>query len=195
MNMLNKEMLQYVDDDDSSDFDGNWDNSGKAEDGWKLWNCNKKEIDYWVCDSADDESIEYTNKGGDYYFKEIQCGHSDNILSVCDRDRGGNGCTNPRPDGTRHPDRLQLGELNFMGKDEDGKIVIGEHPRLNFANRNPAFVSIQIAQAVVAKRNTNLITVNYGPANIKPEFYERVSELVGEMSVQIASEYKGDYVQ
>ena len=81
-----------------------------------------------------------------------------------------------------------------VGRDENGKIVIGEHPKLNFANRNPAFVAIQIAQAVVAKRNRNLINTNYGKANIKPEFYEMVSELVGEMPVQIASEYAGDYL-
>ena len=192
MNMINRKMLQDVD--DGITFNGHWDNSGKAEDGWKLWNCNKKEIDYWVCNDADDNAIEYSNKGGEYYFKKIQCGHSNNLTSVCDRERGGNGCTNPRPDGTKHPDRLQLGELNFMGKDEDGKIVIGEHPRLNFANRNPAFVAIQIAQAVVAKRNRNLINTNTGKANIKPEFYEMVSKLVGEMPVQIASEFVGDYV-
>jgi hypothetical protein len=191
---ISREMSQYVEDDDSSDFGGYWENTGKAEDGWKLWDCNKKEIDYWVCCDADDESIEGSNKGGEYYFKEIKCGRSNNIVAVCDRDRGGCGCTNPRPDGTRHPDRLQLGELNFMGKDENGKIVIGEHPRLNFANRNPAFVAIQIAQAVVAKKNRNLINTNYGKANIKPEFYEMVSELVGEMPVQIASEYAGDYL-
>ena len=64
----------------------------------------------------------------------------------------------------------------------------------NFANRNPAFVAIQIAQAVVAKKNRNLINTNYGKADIKPEFYEMVSELVGEMPVQIASEYAGDYL-
>ena len=192
MNMINRKMLQDVD--DGITFNGHWDNSGKAEDGWKLWNCNKKEIDYWVCNDADDNAIEYSNKGGEYYFKEIQCGHSNNLTSVCDRERGGNGCTNPRPDGTKHPDRLQLGVLNFMGKDKDGKIVIGEHPRLNFANRNPAFVAIQIAQAVVVKRDRNLINTNTGKANIKPEFYEMVSKLVGEMPVQIASEYVGDYV-
>ena len=53
--MINRKMLQDVDDD--MDFDGHWDNSGKSEDGWKLWNCNKKEIDYWVCSDADDNII------------------------------------------------------------------------------------------------------------------------------------------
>ena len=69
---ISREMLQYVEDDDNSDFGGYWENTGKAEDGWKLWDCNKKEIDYWVCCDADDESIEGSNKGGEYYFKEIK---------------------------------------------------------------------------------------------------------------------------
>jgi|SRR5210317_1416631 len=190
--MLNRKMLQYVE--DEQDFNGHWDNSGKAEDGWKLWNCNKEEIDYWVCNDADDKTMDYTNKGGKYWFKEIKCGNSNNLMSHCNRRDGGNGCTNPRPDGTRHPDRLQLGELNFLGKDENGNVVVGQHPSLNFANRNPAIVAIQIAQAVVAKQNRNLINISYGQkANVKPEFYEKVSELVGEMPVQTASEYVGDY--
>ena len=71
MNMINRKMLQDVDDD--MDFDGHWDNSGKSEDGWKLWNCNKKEIDYWVCSDADDNAIDWSNKGGEYYFKKQIC--------------------------------------------------------------------------------------------------------------------------
>ena len=177
MNMLNREMLQYTEDE-------SFGKKGEKDDGWALWRKARlyEEMNKYVCtfQNGGYGSIEGSNKGGAYYFSNEQsCNHSDQYLP---------------PSGNKHPERLNLAELNFMGKDENGEIVIGKHPERYYSDRNPNFVFIQIAQAVVAKRNTNLINVNYGPANIKPEFYEKVSELVGEMSVQIASEYKGDYV-
>ena len=59
----------------------------------------------------------------------------------------------------------------------------------------PNFVKIQIAQAVIAMRDRNLGNCWFsGTAKIKPKFYEMVSEEVGEIPVQIASEYAPDYL-
>ena len=148
-------------------------------DGWALWRKAGlyEDLHKYVCFfTSGGGSIEGSNEGGSFYFSQEQmCGHDH--------------------DEYRHPERLNLAELNFMGKDENGEIVIGKHPECHYADRNPNFVFIQIAQAVVAKRNTNLINLYAcGPANIDPKFYEMVSEEVGEMPVQIASEYNEDYL-
>ena len=187
-------MNEYID--GSHHFNG-WGNGDiTKENGWKLWDCNKELIDRFVCETADERYIDGSNKGGTLYFADIKCGQGNSIMThnAVGAKTGRHGCCNPRPDGKSHPDRLVLGDKNFLGKDENGEIVIGRHPKLEFANRNPNFVKIQIAQAVVAQRDRNNINVwGLGKPNIKPKFYEMVSEMVGEMSVQIASEYADDY--
>ena len=156
------------------------------EGGWKLWDFNETEINKLVCFTADESYIDYSNKGGSLYFVNIRCNQDHDFYKSWH---------NPNPNGECHPDRLVLGDKNFMGRDENGKIVIGEHPKKDFADRNPNFVKIQIAQAVIAMRDRNLGNFWFsGTAKIKPKFYEMVSEEVGEMPVQIASAYAPDYL-